>query len=219
MQNLTFRLGIIPVRVQPWFFATTALMNMSLLDHDPIRLPIWMVVVFASVLVHELGHALTVLAFGLKPAIELHGMGGTTVWAGTKRLSPFRTILISLAGPIMGLCFGALVFLGGSQVNVGSDVGQWTFYSLIYVNIFWGLLNLLPILPLDGGNVLQSALDSATHGRGARPAHGISLIVAVLALVPAYRFGYWWGGLLAILFASSNWQWLERDGRTSVGSR
>jgi Zn-dependent protease len=219
MQSLTFKLGTIPVRVQPWFFLTTALMNIGLLDHDPVRLPIWMAVVFASVLVHELGHALAVQAFGLKPAIELHGMGGTTIWAGTKRISSAKTIVISLAGPFMGLLLGGVVFVAVSRADIGSELGQWTAASLVYVNVFWGLLNLLPILPLDGGNVLLSVLDAATHGRGARPAHVVSLIVAVLALVPAYQMGYLWGGLLAILFASSNWQWLERNGRASVGSR
>ena len=46
----------------------------------PDLIAIWVAIVFISVLVHELGHALVGRMFGLDPQIELHGMGGTTSW-------------------------------------------------------------------------------------------------------------------------------------------
>jgi Zn-dependent protease len=192
-------------------------MNMGLLDRDIVRLLAWLVIVLASVLAHELGHATAGLLFGLQPAIELHGMGGTTSWSASHRTSHVQRIIISLAGPCTGLLLGGLVFALGSRFSADFALGQWIVGSLVFVNVIWGALNLLPMLPLDGGNVLHSVLDIVTHGRGARPAHIVSLVVSVASLGAAFWMGSLWCGLLAAFFASSNWQWLSQHRGTASG--
>jgi Zn-dependent protease len=206
--TLRFRLGKIPVRILPWFFVTTIFINYGL---TPTELALWTAIVLASVLVHELGHASAVLAFGLEPQIEVHGLGGTTSWTGGARLSHGKRIAISLAGPAMGFAaFGLVVALRRLQLLPTGPLGDFVYDSLRFVNLGWGAFNLLPMLPLDGGNVMNSALDLFTKGRGERPARIVSMGTAVLlALAGGFALRSWWLSLLAALFISTNWRGLK----------
>jgi Zn-dependent protease len=209
--TLRFRLGKIPVVILPWFFVTTVFINAGLVQADVRQLALWTVIVLASVLVHELGHASAVLAFGLQPRIDLHGLGGTTSWSGGERLSSGKRIVISLAGPAMGFVAAALVFgLRSLRIVPETPLGAFVFSNLFYVNFQWGLFNLLPMLPLDGGNVMSSALDVVTKGRGERPARIVSIVMAALAAVLGLVvIQSWWASLLAVLFVNTNWQGLK----------
>jgi membrane-associated protease RseP (regulator of RpoE activity) len=77
------------------------------------------------------------------------------------------------------------------------------------VNFGWGIVNLLPMLPLDGGNVMMQVMHGLTKGRGERPARILSVAVAGLALALAYKAQSWWGGLLSASFIASNWRGLR----------
>jgi Zn-dependent protease len=218
--NLSFRLGKVPIRIAPSFFLMTVFLGG--LGANLSGLLAWVVIVLASVIVHELGHASMGRAFGLEPRIDLHGMGGTTSWAIPKQLSAGKRIAISLAGPGAGFCAGALVWIAGMVIRSSPDssasnflespLGAYVFASLLFVNIGWGVLNLLPMLPLDGGNVMAQLLNIVTHGRGERPSRVISIAVAGAALVAAAafpRWRSWWTALLAISFILSNWRGLK----------
>jgi Zn-dependent protease len=213
--NLSFRLGRIPVRILPSFFITTVIINFGLAQTQPQKLVLWMAIVLASVLAHELGHALAGLAFGLQPRIDLHGFGGTTSWAAGERVSSAKRIVISLAGPGMGFAVAALVatFAGLSRPGFATSsddasLASFAYSSVLFVNVGWGVLNLLPILPLDGGNVMTHALDLAMPGRSERPARVVSLIVAVLATTLAITTGNYWPAFLAASFIATNWRGL-----------
>ncbi|HXN32399.1 MAG TPA: hypothetical protein VN894_11075 [Polyangiaceae bacterium] len=212
--SLTFRLGRIPVRILPSFFLTTVILNFGLVQTDPRKLFAWLAIVLASVLVHELGHALAGIAFGLRPRIDLHGFGGTTSWGAAERISPARRIVISLAGPGMGFVAGLAVMalraaLGPEPAEPDASLAAFAYSNLLFVNFGWGVLNLLPMLPLDGGNVLTHALDIAMPGRGERPARLVSLIVAGLATAGALATQWWWPALLGGSFIATNWRGLK----------
>lgn len=171
-----FRLFGVNVEVHSTFWFTTILLNLgfSLRDFDPRLVLIWTAVVFVSVLVHELGHAFAVKMQGLEPEIRLHGMGGTTHYRALLPLPRRAEIFISLAGPFAGFLVGGIVLALAHFVlhTHFFAFGKWWFrleamqggllgyavMQLLWVNFAWGLVNLIPALPFDGGHVLEAAL-------------------------------------------------------------
>jgi Zn-dependent protease len=210
MRGLSFRLGKIPVRIQPSFLLVAVLF--SLASNDVATVLVLVGIVFVSVMLHELGHAAMGLAFGLQPQIELHGMGGTTSWSTPKPLSTARRILISLAGPGAGFLVAAFVYFGlGPRVFPPTPLGEIAYEYLLFVNFTWGLANLAPMLPLDGGNVMLQVLNVLTGGRGERAARIVSIVVAALAVPAALLLmqGNWWAALIAASFVGVNVQGLR----------
>lgn len=181
----------VPVKVELSFLFIVVLLASSRLS-EPALLVAWVAVVFVSILVHEFGHALACRAFGLSPQIALHGMGGLTSWANNERVSPPRNIVISLAGPFAGFLFGGLVYLVGSLFPDVQDtrLGHTLLFDLLWVNWGWGIFNLLPVLPMDGGHVVNSLEEWVTK----RP---------VTIIAPAFSFIVAAG--LALLALSARW--------------
>jgi Zn-dependent protease len=208
---MRFRIGKIPVVVQPTFLVMAAVLGVWGRD---LRVSVaWIAVVFVSVMLHELGHATAGLVFGLQPRIELHGMGGTTAWSTTRKLNAAQRVTISLAGPCAGFAVWGIVRSLGPGAFPRFEDG-FVYNSLVEVNLKWGLLNLLPMLPLDGGSVMTHLLNAFTGGRGERPARIVSIAVAGVGLAAALlltggRANGAWLAMLAILFASDNWRGLQ----------
>lgn len=107
-------------------------------------------VVFASVMVHELGHAFVARAFGLGPiAITLHGFGGLTQFSRSP--NPKQGIFVTLAGPFAGFALGLVALVGWMFVDAGLIASLLGMAATF--NLFWSAFNLLPMYPLDGGSV------------------------------------------------------------------
>lgn len=117
---------------------------------------------FASVLIHELAHSYFALRFGGSiKEIRLHLLGG--VAAMRKEVhEPLKVIMIVAAGPLSSIVLGVmLLFLGFALNPVSLKDGNSLFlvvFILGYVNIFLGLFNLIPAFPMDGGRVLRAFL-------------------------------------------------------------
>lgn len=207
--SLSFRLGKIPVRIQSSFFVIALLFGV--LAQDLALIAAWMVIVFVSVLLHELGHATMGVAFGLQPTIDLHGLGGTTSWAPSAPLTTPKRVAISLAGPFAGFAVAVVArYALGRHVFPPTELGQFAYDNVWYVNFYWGVANLVPMLPLDGGNVLMQLLQSATHGHGERPARIVSIVFASLAIpVALLFFQNWWAALLSASFIPMNLRGLK----------
>ena len=202
---LRFRLGPIPVEVHYGHFLMAAILVLPLVNALPPveafqRLATWIAVVFCSVLTHELGHALVSRSYGYRPRIQLVWTGGFTNPNAPGPIPWHRDILLTLAGPVFGLALFA-VALGVSMTLRPAGVARETLSDLLYVNLYWSVLNLLPILPLDGGRIVQVGLMRAFGRRGFLFAQLISIVTAVV--VGAYYLlrGQQWFLIFLALFA------------------
>jgi Zn-dependent protease len=199
--DIHFRAGPLPVVIEPSFWIG-ALMLGSGLGASP-RLLIWVLVVLASVLVHEFGHAAAGLAFGVRSRIRLHLFGGLTL--PERALPRWHDVLMSLAGPCAGFAFAGLIWLTGRAFAIWEREPLWqsAYEDGVWVNVAWGVLNLLPVLPLDGGHVLFGVLGPRRHrwvlGIGGAVAASIALAAGAL------RHDYYLAVLLG-LFAFRNFQ-------------
>ena len=89
----------------------------------------WVAIMFAGVLMHELGHALTARAFGQRPFITLHGLGGLTTWRATGAMSPGRRLLIAAAGPSVGIAIGVVAQMNAA-IQAEAQARGFAFVSL-----------------------------------------------------------------------------------------
>ncbi|MDY3562083.1 site-2 protease family protein [Gemmata sp. JC673] len=181
--DLRFRAFGFPVRVHPWFWIGSALMGSQLLKAGPEFLLAWVAVVFVSLLVHELGHAIAFRRFGSHADIVLYAFYGLAI-PTHEVYGRGRKIIISLAGPFAGFALCGLVY-GSQQAFEWADprrsVLVWFVYDrLFWVNIVWGVLNLLPVFPLDGGQVSRELCGRFWGPRGKRISLKISFGCALL---------------------------------------
>lgn len=207
--DLTFSLFGIPVRVIPTFWLIGVLFGWDYM-HVPkygfALVLIWVAVVFVSILVHELGHALTALLFGYPPRIVLYHFGGLAMYEPWRDYTAGKSILISFAGPGAGLALYGLVFVVQHTVPIASPLAAYTFGMLVWVNLWWSLINLLPVLPLDGGRISQEVCRSISRQNGVLWSLRISIAVGVLAGVALLKFKLWYAGAMFLLLALQSYQ-------------
>jgi Zn-dependent protease len=179
----TFRLFGIPVTVHPSFLVIAVLLGLS--GRMPVAfLVAWVLVVFVSILIHELGHALTARSYGAEVEIELNAIGGLTSWAVPgEELSPGRRALVAAAGSGVGVIFGGLVWAFDQITGPYDGLAGFAVFNLIRVNVFWGLINWLPIRPLDGGHLFSSLLQKVIPSRAETIGNVVFFLTAAGALV------------------------------------
>jgi Zn-dependent protease len=166
---------------------------------------LWLLITPVAVLVHELGHAVTARAAGASPQIALAGFGGVTTYVPPGPLSRLRSLGISLAGPAVGLVIGFALLALWYGVGDGLEPGSWQRVALgmgIWTCLGWSVFNLLPIVPLDGGQAMRELLPGAPEVR-ARRAAMVSFVTALLAAGAAVYLGQTFVALFMGFFALS----------------
>lgn len=199
--GIRFHLFGIPVTIDPSFFVIAALLGFG--GGTLSFVVTWVVVVFVSVLLHELGHAVAFRIYGQHPRVTLQGMGGLT--SGSAPLPFGPDIVVSLAGPLTGLLLlgvPALWLRSGGSVSETRDL---VLRATVFVNIAWSGVNLLPVLPLDGGQVAASVLQRFKGVTGLQLARVLSMVVAGAAGLYALRLNYLFGALFAGFFVIQNY--------------
>jgi len=234
--DLRFRLLDVPVRVHPMFWLVTAVLGWQ--DQELEKVAIWVACVFGSILVHEMGHALMGRRFGGSPSIVLYGLGGLC-YSGTER-TPGQRLAVVLAGPAAGLllllatlvvaslalgmtapehgAFASWVVglppdrasVNGGLQKLGNPTTYEVYTNLLQINLFWTLINLMPIWPLDGGQALQVVAGKVDPYHGVRRSHIVSLLAAgLLALFMGVRTGNLYLAVFMGYFAFLNYQVLQ----------
>jgi Zn-dependent protease len=157
----------------------------------------FMVAVFASVVAHELGHALTARGFGIATRqILLLPIGGVAQ-IEQKHMRPRVELLVALAGPLVSFLLAGSLF---TFAAISGDVSPDGFLgSLAWTNLGLAVFNMLPAFPMDGGRVLRAALSSRIgHLRATR-------IAATIGKVSAFGFaalGLYTGHFMMLLMAA-----------------
>ncbi len=215
--DVRFTLFGFPVRFQVWFLLTAWLIRPRAGAEAPHLQLVWMVVVALGVLAHELGHAAAARRAGFFPVIDLHGFGGTTMWQPTRPLGRAGEAAITAAGPALGIAIGAtcLVLSWWLPLAPGSlpaTVLSWA----TWVTLGWGVLNLVPINPLDGGKLIVLAAGAVWPSGGPFAARLVSLALAAGLAVWAFLAGQLWMGVILLLLMISNVQELRHSRRSPL---
>lgn len=184
-----FRLFNFPVRVHVSFLLIALLLGLNIGNLFLILL--WVVIVFFSILLHELGHAFASKYYGRAPSIELLWSGGLTISSRYSMLSYPKEIFISFAGPLSGFLLGGLLILLVSLAGpIQNQYIAWIINQLLWVNIGWGIFNLIPIIPLDGGSIMRNLYHWLRSPYDDRTPYIISIgfgIITVLVAVLVFR--------------------------------
>ena len=201
----------IPFYVNPSWFFVLILMTLSfstdlMVQTQQSGIVPWLLglmtslLLFASVLAHELGHSFVAIAQGIEvKSITLFIFGGLAS-LGKESKTPLEAFLVAIAGPIVSLVL--FVLLTGVTIYAPLSPALLIIVSLLaYINLVLAMFNMIPGLPLDGGNVLKAIVWKITGN----PQKGI---------IWAGRFGQFFGwtaiaigimGTLRILPFGSFW--------------
>lgn len=157
---LQFMLFGFPIQIHWMFWLNTALMGggMSAGTPEAFRAVLaWVVASLLSITIHELGHALAMRNYGdRRVGIVLYAFGGLAI--GSKPRTRQEDFLVSAAGPGLQILAGLAV---GWSMTLWPPPWLWLHQMLdafTVISIFWALLNLVPVLPLDGGHLCQAYL-------------------------------------------------------------
>ena len=206
----------IPVYISPYWFLVAVLFvlfyanslprGLGSIHSDGVRYAVaaaFVILLFASVLVHELSHCVVARAFGLTVRrVQLYPLGGFSE-IEQEPPTPAREFAVSVVGPLTSL---ALAGLGWGLYVALSPTGipRVLIDQLILANLVLGAFNLLPGLPLDGGRILRAGVWKLTGRPGtatiAAAWAGRALAVALVA-VPFLMLG----GRLSLTNTSVLW--------------
>jgi Zn-dependent protease/CBS domain-containing protein len=166
----------IPVYVSPYWFVVAGLFVLLYANGLERSLPgtlrylvaaMFVVLLYASVLVHELSHSVVARLFRLPVRrILLYPLGGFSE-IETEPPTPAREFLVSAAGPVVSLALAAFGYALGHLLDLpAGSVGSVVIEQFWLANLLVGFFNLLPGLPLDGGRMLRAGVWKLTGKPG-----------------------------------------------------
>ncbi len=173
-----------------------------------LRSVVFWTLIFACVLLHELGHSLVAKSYGLTiSSILLLPIGGVSQIAEIPR-DPIKEVGMTIAGPVVNFVIaGVLLFFG----KLGDPSLQFSEISLqsgsLVVDLFWanimlGLFNIIPAYPMDGGRILRGFIAMRKeYTEATRLAADVGKVFAI-AFIVIGLFYNWWLILIGIFIFS-----------------
>jgi Zn-dependent protease/CBS domain-containing protein len=189
----------IPVYVSPYWFLIAGVLifiyasDLAATQHGSTRFIVaaaFVVLLYLSVLVHELSHSLVARGYGLPVRrILLYPLGGFSE-IEREPPTPGREFLVSAAGPALSLALAAVGYGLMHVVPPGTIAGT-LVSQLRWANLVVGIFNLLPGLPLDGGRMLRAVIWKLTGRQAASTiaAAWAGRLIAVSLFVVPFAFG------------------------------
>jgi len=220
--DLRFSIFRVPVRIHPFFWLVTVFMGWDLINQGVEVLLLWVLCVFVSILLHELGHVWMGQIFGNRGHIVLQSFCGLAIGSNGQ---PYRwqRILVSLAGPGIQFLFVGLMLIvlhlidqrtperiesTRSILEQARNAGMIDYFQyyvgqlfavshqpgwprlaehavsfLFQINLYWAIINLLPVWPLDGGQVSRELFKWHSPHHGVRNSLALSLATAIVVVV------------------------------------
>ena len=187
MPLVRFSVSGIPVRVR-WSFWPVALLIVPLPYSLLLRprawgfVAVWLAVVFVTVMIHELAHAVTARRAGADTSITLYFLGGFTEWESDD-ISHARRAWVAASGSLAGFGVGGATWLLLESGAVDPELTHLVFglENLWFVNVVWGALNWIPVRPLDGGHIFLNTMTAALGETGRRIADVVFPLVTIAA--------------------------------------
>ena len=227
--DLRFSLLGIPVRVHPGFWVVGCLLGWTEGRLDLVF--VWLICLFVSILVHEFGHALSARHFGWPPTVTLYYFGGLANFQPGWGYTRGRAMWISFAGPLAGFILCALVVavdflmtqgVTGERPWLPMLLRRWVYgmplesnldfalLQLQFVNLVWGVFNLLPVYPLDGGQICFEYMNGRSSTLGRMRTHQVGTAAAALGACFFIWIHAYMGGLMFASLAYENYRSAEQ---------
>ena len=175
-----------PLDIRPGFIMLLALFAIVYSGQGEGEFGIWLAVCVAGfTLAHELGHAFAARATGAEASIALDFLAGYASFEPTRLLKRWERAGISIAGPAVQILLGTgvLLAMGANPFSIDDIRGLTIETAVWWAGPVIGLINLAPILPLDGGHIVMSGLDVVLPGRSRNVMLYFSLVVTTAALI------------------------------------
>ena len=225
--DIRFVLFRIPVSITPFFWIVGTFLAYQFSYHpwiddrlDPLKFATAILAILLSILTHEMGHAMVLrYKFRAYPMIVLHGFGGATMHDrpyGFRLPGRLGRIFISFAGPLAGFLLSAiclttrlyLLFSGAVDTEAVDTESYLTFFLgvMFEIGIIWGILNLMPVYPLDGGQIFREICLMVSQRYGMEVSAGVSAVTAALLAILFFRMNAF---IMVLLFGVLAWQSIQ----------
>ena len=220
----------IPIQFDVSLIILAVLFGMLYLDRGIGAAAMAFGMIVVAILLHELGHAAACVVQGVPVTrVVLFGGGGFCEFAGS--VSPRQEELIAISGPLVNICLWALATLAlpllAQAPPAPLDVNGFSIVpptapsqlerllaTFAQLNLFLALFNLIPVLPLDGGRLLNSWLHRFMGGIAANKVSGAVGVVLSVLWIPLLFAAYFTFGFVLIFLPALRYHWrLMRDGR------
>lgn len=175
------------LRIHPLFFFIAGFIG-YFIGSDFNSALSWIFIFLTSLFAHEFGKACVFLYAGYRTRITLLPFGGKTEYHGP-RLRTFLELLSQIMGPLSNLALAAAFFSLHRFINTSAIPINSPFAMGAFFNVFWIMLNLLPLPPLCGWQIIRISLEHFWSSKGTRWAYRIGLFFCFIAAISTLILG------------------------------